>query len=487
MAKPEMSGMTKVLIIDDDEVSRNLIANHFSKMGIDAIDQFENGDTGWEALCKDRYDFIVLDWKLPGVSGLALFNRIRSLEHYRTTPLLVVSGFLEKNDFRLLQEFPCTGLMEKPFTKVLFQNQFDDLVREFTWYGQNVSLVDSLVEAVEKDGKKAESLIKQVIKQAPNPIPLALIAARRMVGARMLQNAENILRGILKIDEGNLIAMNELGKALNLQGQHKAALEVLRKAAKLSPQNINRLCLMGEVELNLREVSNAKAYFEKALEIDSASETAKAGLVVARNMKEALGSASPTHVTASFASILNTMGIALVRNGQYARGVEQYRAALAFLHSNTDSARVAFNLGLGFLRWGKPNEALPWFQKSEKMAPKTFGKSAGYINKLLERGGVAAEEVDLRDEAAFGRAEEAAKKPQVTVDDDDDDDNSNIIPFPSPPAAPEAVPVTIDDIPEETVGGSSEVVLRPNINFDDIDIEDLDDDDTSVAIGALSV
>lgn len=450
--------VNKVLVIDDDEVARNLIANHVAKTGVGVIDQCERGDEAWAAVQRHAYEFIVLDWKLPGVSGLALFNRIRALPAYRTTPILVVSGFVEKSDFRLLQEFPCTGLMEKPFTKVLFQNKFEDLLREQTWYAQNAALIDTLVDAAGKDAKKAEAIIKQVLKQAPNPIPLALIAARRMIKAKMLKSAEGILRGVLKVDEGCLLAMNELGKVLHYQGQHKEALGVLRGASKLSAQNLSRLCLMGEVELNLRDPENARAYFEKALEIDADSVTARAGVVVAGNMREALAAPDPTQVTASFASILNTMGIALVRNGQYARGVEQYRSALAFLHSETDASRVAFNLGLGFLRWGKPNEALPWFRKSESLAPRGgSGKSAAYVNKLLEKGGVAHEEMDsLTEEPVFGKVAGDVKPTVTSID-------NNVIPFPKkqPADATAEIPTAAtgtEDIIGEAPGGRSSAV-----------------------------
>ena len=109
---------------------------------------------------------------------------------------------------------------------------------------------------------------------------------RRLAKAGMLRPAEKVLRSILKADEECLIAMNELGKVLHVTGRHEEALDTLRSASRLSPQNLQRLCLIGEVELNLQDPESAQAFFEQALAIDEADAKAQAGRVVAANMIE---------------------------------------------------------------------------------------------------------------------------------------------------------------------------------------------------------
>ena len=44
---------------------------------------------------------------------------------------------------------------------------------------------------------------------------------------------------------------------------------------------------------------------------------------------------------------------------------------------------MAFNLGLGYLRWGKPSDALTWFQRSEAEHQGSGNRSASYVRKLL--------------------------------------------------------------------------------------------------------
>lgn len=469
------------LVVDDDEVSLNLIASHLKRMGVTDLEMLQDGEAAWQTLEKRRFDLIVLDWKLPKLSGLALFNRVRRRREHRTTPLLVVSGLLEKHDFKLLQEFPCTGLMEKPFTMVLFQNRVEELLKESVWYGQNETLINTLLDAVKHDAEKAETLLKQILKKAPNPIPLALIAARRLNKDRMLKQAQAVLEGVLKIDENSIIAMNELGKTLHLQGRHKQALDVLRQANRLSSQNLQRLCLIGEVELNLKDPDSARAYFEKALEYDPEDQKAKSGMIVSGNLKEMLEAPEPMQVPHSFASILNTMGIAMVRNGNFGKGIEQYRSAMAFLHNETDVGRVAFNLGLGYLRWGKPHEALPWFQKSEALVPKGFGKSSTYVRQLLVSG-VKEIEGGEEDSLAFGKMDQKAPKVQPTAQSEDADEGK-VIPFPVPGDG--GAKKQEDEILEETVGDSHQVVLTPNQEGGDLVIDGFDEEATKIDDAAL--
>ena len=123
--------------MDDDEVIGNLLVNYLEAGDITDVTVTTDGEDGWKRLQEGGFDLIILDWKLPRLGGLALFNRIRTQAATQRIPLLVVSGFLQQNDFRLLQEFPCTDLIEKPFTKAKFDSKLESLVKESDWYDQN--------------------------------------------------------------------------------------------------------------------------------------------------------------------------------------------------------------------------------------------------------------------------------------------------------------------------------------------------------------
>src|SRR5690606_15718130 len=98
----------------------SMLVEELKNAGISSVDCFDNGNDAWQASRNHRYDFIILDWKIPELSSLALFNRLKSDASYQNTPILVMSGFLNKKDFSLLNEFPNTTNIEKPFSVKFF-------------------------------------------------------------------------------------------------------------------------------------------------------------------------------------------------------------------------------------------------------------------------------------------------------------------------------------------------------------------------------
>ena len=81
--------MAKVLVIDDAENVRTLIAIVLKPLGYDVL-LADNGWTGLEQYRREHPDVIVLDVNMPGMSGIEVLKEIRSVD--RTQPVIVVTG-----------------------------------------------------------------------------------------------------------------------------------------------------------------------------------------------------------------------------------------------------------------------------------------------------------------------------------------------------------------------------------------------------------
>lgn len=343
------------------------------------------GAEAWRRLASPGIAAVVMGWNLPGISGITLLNRMRASHHHALTPVVIVSDFLHPDDFRLLEEFPCTVHISMSAPIEAYEKAIEQVLQQADWHRKNVGLLDGVFELAEGEPKQAFEMIRGALAKSPDPLPLGILAARglRLRGAPQL--AEPILRQLLTAAPGSTLAISELGKALYAQGRTGEALAQLEKAHKLAPRNLSRLCLLGDLALAEEKDEAAQSAFRHALEIDGQDPHAQAGAQVSADPKR-LGTRGKDAVALALAGILNGKGIVETRAGRYAEGISAYQAAIRTLLTREPMARVAFNIGLGYLRWQKPGEAIQWFENAQEWSEGRFAKAGKYAAKLRAGG-----------------------------------------------------------------------------------------------------
>ena len=84
----------RILIAEDDDNIRNLLASYLSVSGYD-IKSVSDGHAALTQLDRVDYDLAVLDIMLPGVDGLEVCRRVRE---NRTLPILLLTALGEEHD-----------------------------------------------------------------------------------------------------------------------------------------------------------------------------------------------------------------------------------------------------------------------------------------------------------------------------------------------------------------------------------------------------
>lgn len=77
---PETSRELRILLVDDNVISRKLAQSMFKKVGHE-IDQATNGDEAIEKIGSERYDIVFMDLLMPEMDGLETSEKIRKLGH----------------------------------------------------------------------------------------------------------------------------------------------------------------------------------------------------------------------------------------------------------------------------------------------------------------------------------------------------------------------------------------------------------------------
>ena len=105
-----------ILVVDDDADIRCLEARILTNAG-HHVDMAADGFAAWRALLVGRYNLLVTDYIMPGVSGLALVRQLRVA--CVALPVVLVSGHLENLDIVRLKRDPWSciqAFVRKPFT-----------------------------------------------------------------------------------------------------------------------------------------------------------------------------------------------------------------------------------------------------------------------------------------------------------------------------------------------------------------------------------
>ncbi len=107
---------SKVLIVDDSALNRDLLAMSLSDAGLHLAIAV-NGQKGWDMLQKDTFDLVITDIHMPEMDGLELTRKLRTSDqaHLRQLPVIGLSGSAEEekaarqsgmNDFKLKTDSP---------------------------------------------------------------------------------------------------------------------------------------------------------------------------------------------------------------------------------------------------------------------------------------------------------------------------------------------------------------------------------------------
>lgn len=79
----------KILIIEDDEVLRNLYVDLLTTEGF-IVDEAVDGDEGWKKISQGGYDLIILDIVLPRKDGMEILRELRKKPPQKSNGPIVI-------------------------------------------------------------------------------------------------------------------------------------------------------------------------------------------------------------------------------------------------------------------------------------------------------------------------------------------------------------------------------------------------------------
>jgi DNA-binding NtrC family response regulator len=105
--------LNRVLVVDDDQESRDLLSEVLVTNGY-AVEVAEDGDGLWKALSVDEGRAVILiDLRLPGENGLELLRKLQ--EKKIACDAILMSSFIGAGEREVARERGVRAFLEKPF------------------------------------------------------------------------------------------------------------------------------------------------------------------------------------------------------------------------------------------------------------------------------------------------------------------------------------------------------------------------------------
>jgi len=157
----------RILIIDDVQAIRDLFKHYLNIDGYEVVEA-ESGEAGLQLAEQSEFSGILLDLNMPGIGGIETCRRLRALDNYQFTPILIITA-ADKTDM-LSQAFEagCDDFITKPLNHVVLRARLKAHIQRVELYRQHERMRDLVNRYV---SPKTQGMIEQYVDSGEPPRP----------------------------------------------------------------------------------------------------------------------------------------------------------------------------------------------------------------------------------------------------------------------------------------------------------------------------
>ncbi len=132
MTETETSSI-RVLVVDDQRTRREIIRRFLSQIGVDDVDDAEDGERALEKLhhpTTDKPDIIICDLHMEKMDGMDYCTRVRRDKNdvIRGLPIIILTGELDTFVHNVTKQVGATTVLVKPVSASDLKTQIEAAV-----------------------------------------------------------------------------------------------------------------------------------------------------------------------------------------------------------------------------------------------------------------------------------------------------------------------------------------------------------------------
>ena len=142
----------KILIAEDEYTTRLMVQVCLENWGY-SIESVEDGETAWDIINqKNPPQIAVLDWEMPGISGVELCRKIKALDRSSPIHVILLTARDSKNDISKGFEAGADDYITKPFN--------DDELRARIRVAERIVTIQSSLNSSLEELREALDLVQ---------------------------------------------------------------------------------------------------------------------------------------------------------------------------------------------------------------------------------------------------------------------------------------------------------------------------------------
>ena len=127
-ATPQEGVGKRVLVIDDEDMILQMIREVLTRNGY-TVDIAHDGESALRRLSQHQYDLALCDWKMPGLNGQQVFERLNASNPEMSRRLIFITGDVVNDKVQEFLQARNKLCLSKPFTLVEFRSAISQVLK----------------------------------------------------------------------------------------------------------------------------------------------------------------------------------------------------------------------------------------------------------------------------------------------------------------------------------------------------------------------
>lgn len=154
----------RVLIVDDNEVNRDLLAKRLQRQGY-GVTVVSNGFEALEMMASMSLDLVLLDIMMPQMNGYQVLETLKADPALRHIPVVMISAVNDIDSIVRCIELGAEDYLSKPFNPVLLKARINACLEKKRLRDQEQAYLKKLAEEQEKSERLLLNILPEAIAQ----------------------------------------------------------------------------------------------------------------------------------------------------------------------------------------------------------------------------------------------------------------------------------------------------------------------------------